>query len=242
MSQIQELKAEARTGTGKGPAYQARLKGLVPGVIYGGNDTPENVAVDARTLERIVDAGHFLTTLFSLDIGGKKTRAIPRAVQLDPVTDRVVHVDFLRLAEGGTVRLAIPVHFHGQDVSPGLKKGGVLNVVRHNIVLICPADSIPNTIDVDVSALDINETVHIADLALPEGVKVIIKGRDTTVCSIVASTSVREEQKAAASTADAPAAEAAPAAAAAAPAAGAKAPAAGAKAPAAAAAKPAAKK
>lgn len=237
MAQIQELKAEARTGTGKGPAYQARQKGLVPGVIYGGNGNPENVAVDGRTLERIVEAGHFLTTLFNLDIDGKKTRAIPRAVQVDPVTDRVVHVDFLRLAEGGTVRLAIPVHFHGQDVSPGLKKGGVLNVVRHEISLVCPADSIPNTIEVDVSTLDINETIHIADLALPGGVKPLIKGRDTTVCSIVASTTVREEQKAAASTADAPAAaEAAPAAAAAAPAAGAKA------APAAAAAKPAAKK
>ncbi len=235
MTQVQELKAEARTGTGKGPAYQARLKGLVPGVIYGGNDTPENVAVDARTLERIVDAGHFLTTLFSLDIGGKKTRAIPRAVQLDPVTDRVVHVDFLRLPEGGSVKLAIPVHFRGQDVSPGLKKGGVLNVVRHSLTLLCPADSIPNTIEVDVAALDINETVHIADLALPKGVKPLIKGRDTTVCSIVASTTVREEQKKAAAGADAPAAEAAPAAAAA-PAAGAKA------APAAAAAKPAAKK
>ena len=233
MSNIQELKAEARTGTGKGPAYQARQKGLVPGVIYGGNENPENVSVDARTLERIVEAGHFLTTLFSLDISGKKTRAIPRAVQLDPVTDRVVHVDFLRLAEGGTVRMAIPVHFHGQDVSPGLKKGGVLNIVRHNLTLICPADSIPNTIEVDVSALDIQETVHVADLNLPAGVKPIIKGRDDTVCSIVASTTVREEQKKAAAGADAPA-EAAPAAAA--PAAGAKA------APAAAAAKPAAKK
>ena len=233
MSKIQELKAEARTGTGKGPAYQARQKGLVPGVIYGGNENPENVSVDGRTLERIVEAGHFLTTLFSLDIGGKKTRAIPRAVQLDPVTDRVVHVDFLRLAEGGTVRMAIPVHFHGQDVSPGLKKGGVLNIVRHNLTLICPADSIPNTIEVDVSALDIQETVHVADLNLPAGVKPIIKGRDDTVCSIVASTTVREEQKKAAAGADAPA-EAAPAAAA--PAAGAKA------APAAAAAKPAAKK
>jgi large subunit ribosomal protein L25 len=238
MSKIQELKAETRIGTGKGPAYQARQKGLVPGVIYGGNDAPENVSVDARTLGRIVEAGHFLTTLFSLDIGGKKTRAIPRAVQLDPVSDRVVHVDFLRLAEGATVRMAIPVHFLGQDASPGLKKGGVLNIVRHTLVLICPADSIPNTIEVDVSALDIQETVHVADLNLPEGVKVIIKGRDDTVCSIVASTTVREEQKKAAAGADAPAeaAAAAPAAAAA------KAPAAGAKAAAPAAAKPAAKK
>jgi large subunit ribosomal protein L25 len=241
MSNIQELKVEAREGRGKGPAYQARIKGLIPAIIYGGTTEPQTINVDARTLERHVEAGHFLTTLFNLDIAGKKTRAIPRAVQLDPVTDRPVHVDFLRLAEGGTVKLEIPVHFHGQDVSPGLKKGGVLNIVRHAINLICPADSIPNTIDVDVSTLDIMGTVHIDDLNLPKGVKPVIKGRDFTVCSIVASTSVKEEQKAAAAAADAPAAEAAPAAAA--PAAGAKAaaPAAGAKA-APAAAKPAAKK
>jgi len=239
MSKIQELKVEAREGRGKGPAYQARIKGLIPAIIYGGTAEPQTINVDARTLERHVEAGHFLTTLFNLDIAGKKTRAIPRAVQLDPVSDRPVHVDFLRLAEGGTVKLEIPVHFHGQDVSPGLKKGGVLNIVRHEINLICPADSIPNTIEVDVSKLDIMGTVHINDLDLPKGVKPVIKGRDFTVCSIVASTSVKEEQKAAAAAADAPAAEAAPAAGAA-PAAAA--PAAGAKAAPAAAAKPAAKK
>jgi len=232
MSKVQELKVEAREGRGKGPAYQARQKGLIPAIIYGGTAEPQTINVDGRTLERHVEAGHFLTTLFNLDIAGKKTRAIPRAVQLDPVTDRPVHVDFLRLAEGGTVKLEIPVHFHGQDVSPGLKKGGVLNIVRHSINLICPADSIPNTIDVDISKLDIMGTVHINDLNLPKGVQPVIKGRDFTVCSIVASTSVKEEQKAAAAASDAPAAEAAPAAAA--PAAKA--------APAAAAAKPAAKK
>ncbi|HWA70086.1 MAG TPA: 50S ribosomal protein L25/general stress protein Ctc, partial [Rhizomicrobium sp.] len=210
MSKIQELTVEARSGRGKGPAYQARLKGLIPGVIYGGTADPETVAVDSRTLERHVEAGHFLTTLFLLDNSGKKTRAIPRAVQLDPVSDRPVHVDFMRLAEGASVKLEIPVHFNGQDVSPGLKKGGVLNIVRHAINLICPADSIPNTIEVDVSKLDINETIHINDLNLPKGVKVVIRGRDFTVCSIVAPTSVIEEQRAAAAAAAAPAAEVAP--------------------------------
>ena len=141
MAQAQALKVEARDGTGKGPAYQARLKGLIPAVVYGGADKPENVAVDARTLERAIEAGHFLTTLFTLDVAGEKIRVIPREVQLDPVSDRPVHVDFMRLAEGATVRLDIPVHFNGQGVSPGLKKGGVLNIVRHSIALICPADS-----------------------------------------------------------------------------------------------------
>jgi large subunit ribosomal protein L25 len=238
MAQVQELKAEAREGRGKGPAYQARLKGLIPGVIYGGKGEPETVNIDARTLERRIEQGSFLTTLLMLDIAGKKTRVIPRQLQLDPVSDRPVHVDFMRLAEGATVRLEIPVHFKGQGESPGLKKGGVLNIVRHQMELICPADHIPNEIAVDISKLDINESIHLSALSLPEGVKTTIRGRDFTVCSIVAPTSVIEEQRAAAAAAAAPAAEVAPAegaapaaAAGAAPAAGAKAaPAAGAKA------------
>ena len=245
MAQVQELKAETRDGTGKGPAYQARLKGLIPGIVYGGAADPQNVNVDFRTLERHVEAGGFLTTLFMLDLGGKKTRVIPREVQLDPVSDRPVHVDFMRLAEGATVRLEIPVHFNGQGESPGLKKGGVLNIVRHEMNVICPADNIPKAIDVDVSKLDINGTLHLSDLNLPAGVKVLIRGRDMTICSIVAPTSVVEEQRAAAAAAAAPVVEAAPvegaapAAGAAAPAAGAAAPAAGAKGAPAAGAKPA---
>src|SRR5471032_1521546 len=176
MAQVQELKAEVREGTGKGPAYQARLKGQIPGIVYGGKGTPEAVNVDFRTLERHVEAGSFLTTLFMLDIAGKKTRVIPRQLQLDPVSDRPVHVDFMRLAEGASVKLEIPVHFKGQSESPGLKKGGVLNIVRHQMNVICPADNIPSAIDVDVSKLDINETIHVTDLDLPKGVKLLIKG------------------------------------------------------------------
>ncbi len=234
MAQVKELKAEARIGTGKARAYQARQKGLIPGVIYGGEAAPENVAVDYRTLERHVEGGHFLTTLFLLDLGRRQDPRDPAPGAARPGQRPVVHVDFLRLAEGATVRLEIPVLFRGQGESPGLKKGGVLNIVRHEIELICPAESIPNEIVVDIAKLDINETVHISALSLPEGVRPVIQGRDFTVCSIVAPTSVKEEQRAAAAAASSPAAEAAPAeAAAAAPAAGAKAPAAGAKAPAA---------
>jgi large subunit ribosomal protein L25 len=233
MAQVQELKAETREGRGKGPAYQARLKGLIPGIIYGGTAEPETVNVDARTLERHIEKGSFLTTLLMLDVAGKKTRVIPRQLQLDPVSDRPVHVDFMRLAEGATVRLEVPVHFKGQGESPGLKKGGVLNIVRHEMELVCPADRIPNEVLVDVSKLDINESIHLSALNLPEGVKPTIRGRDFTVCSIVAPTSVIEEQRAAAAAAAAPVAEAAPvegAAPAAAAGAAAAAPAAGAKA------------
>jgi len=229
MAQVQELKAEAREGRGKGPSYQARIKGLIPGIVYGGKGEPETVNVDARTLERHIEKGGFLTTLLMLDVAGKKTRVIPRQLQLDPVSDRPVHVDFMRLAEGATVRLEVPVQFKGQGESPGLKKGGVLNIVRHKMELICPADRIPNQVLVDISKLDINESIHLSALNLPEGVKPTIRGRDFTVCSIVAPTSVVEEQRAAAAAAGAPAAEAAPAEGAA-PAAAAAAPAAGAKA------------
>jgi large subunit ribosomal protein L25 len=237
MRQVQDLKAEARKGTGKGPSYQTRRKGFVPGVLYGGKGQPENVAVDRHTLERQVETGNFLTTLYMLDIEGKKQRVIPRAVQVDPISDRPVHVDFMRLEEGAKVKLEIPVRFRNHESSPGLKKGGVLNIIRHEVLMLCPADNIPDSIEADLSGLDIHGTVHISSIKLPEGVKPLIRQRDFTIASIVAPTSVIEEQRAAAAAAAAAASGAAPAEAApaegAAPAAGAAAPAAGAAAPAA---------
>ena len=201
MRETQELRAEPRSGTGKGASFQIRRKGLVPGVVYGGKDAPENVSVDYRTLERHVETGTFLTTLFMLELNGKKTRVLPRALQVDPVSDRPVHIDFMRLSEGAKIRIAIPVHFRNQGESPGLKRGGVLNIVQHDIDVICPADNIPDTIEVDLTGLDIHDSIHIASVTLPEGVKPIVRGRDFTICSIVAPTSVIEEQKAAAAAA-----------------------------------------
>ncbi|MDE2134775.1 MAG: 50S ribosomal protein L25/general stress protein Ctc [Alphaproteobacteria bacterium] len=256
MRQIQELSVERRSGTGKGPAFQTRGKGQIPGIVYGGKEEPLPVSVDALTLARHVERGAFLTTPFFLTFDGKKTRVIPRALQLDPVSDRPVHVDFMRLTEGSKVRLAIPVRFKGQENSPGIKLGGVLNIVRHEVDLICPADNIPDYIEGDLSGMDIRDSLHISAFKLPEGVKPVI-ARDFTVASIVAPTHVIEEQKAAAAAAAAaaalapvveegevpaegapaapgaaPAAGAAPATgAAAAPAPGVKAPAAGAKTP-----------
>jgi large subunit ribosomal protein L25 len=227
MRQVQDLKAEARKGTGKGPSYQTRQKGFIPAVLYGGKSQPENVAVERATLERQVDTGNFLTTLYMLDIEGKKQRVIPRAIQVDPITDRPVHVDFMRLEEGAKVKLEIPVRFKNHADSPGLKKGGVLNIIRHEVLMLCPAESIPDTLEADLAGLDIHGTIHISNIKLPEGSKPLIHERDFTIASIVAPTSVVEEQRAAGTAT----AEAAPAegAAAAAPAAGA-APAADAKA------------
>lgn len=241
MREIQELNVSPRPGTGKGPCYQTRLKGLIPAVVYGGNEDPENVALDRHALELTLEKGAFLTTLLKLkEDGGKVTRVIPRDLQLDPVTDRPVHVDFMRLPEGATIRIAVPVRFRGQEKSPGLKRGGVLNVVSHTLVLICPAEHIPEYIDCDVSAMDIRDSLHVSHVKLPEGAHTVIKDKDITLASIVAPSHMIEEARAAASgTPAADAAAAAPAAGAAA--AGAKAPAAGAKAPAAGGKAPAAK-
>lgn len=206
MRQVQELKAEARKGTGKGPSYQTRQKGFIPAVLYGGKESPENVAVERQTLERHVGTGSFLTTLFHLDIDGKKQRVIPRAIQVDPVTDRPVHVDFMRLAEGAKVKLEIPVRFKNHADSPGLKKGGVLNIIRHEVLMLCPAENIPDAIEADLAGLDIHGTVHISSIALPEGVKPLIQEKDFTIASIVAPTSVLEEARAAAEAAAAAAA------------------------------------
>jgi large subunit ribosomal protein L25 len=234
---MQDLSAEPRQGTGKGPAYQTRLKGRIPAVVYGGTDAPENVSVDGHTLGLHVGAGGFLTTLFMLEVGGKKQRVIPRQVQLDPVTDRPVHVDFMRLAQGAKVKLAIPVRFRGHEASPGLKRGGVLNIVRHEVEMLLNADHIPDCLEGDLAGLDIHGTLHINDFKLPEGARTTIREENFTVASIVAPTSVIEEQKAAAAAAAAAASapvveEGAPAEGAAAPGAAGAAPAAGAAAPA----------
>ena len=194
MRETQELKAESRPMTGKGPAYQARVKGFTPGIVYGGkNASPQPVMLASRELERHVGTGTFLTTPFMLDLDGKKTRVIPRDVQLDPVSDRPVHVDFMRLEKGATITLDIPVRFKGHVESPGLKRGGTLNIVRHEIKLVCPADNIPEYLEGDLSGLEINDSLHISAIKLPEGVVATIK-RDFTIASVVAPSSMVDDR------------------------------------------------
>lgn len=210
MAQIHEISVETRKGTGKGPSYQTRLKGRIPAIVYGGTEDPEPISVDLTAISRHVDRGAFLTTLFLLNDGGKKTRVIPRALQRDPVTDRPVHVDFMRLGEGATVRLAIPVRFKGQEASPGLKRGGVLNIVRHVVELVCPAEHIPDAIVIDLKGLDINTSIHLDSVQLPPGARPALHGQDTTLASIVAPSGMAEEMaKAASADAAAPAKDAA---------------------------------
>ena len=242
MAAAKELKAVKRENAGKGGARAERRAGRVPGTVYGENQPAASIAVDAVDIGRRIYAGRFLTTVFDLDIDGQKTRVIPRDFQLDPLKDLPIHVDFQRLGKGSVIKVAVPVHFINQDSSPGIKRGGTLNVVRHTVDFMAPAESIPESITADLTGLEINDSLHISAVKLPEGVRPVIRDRDFTIATIVPSSGYLEELAAAAQKAKADAAAAEAAAAAGTPPAGdaAAAPAAGAAAaaPAAGAAKP----
>ena len=224
MATVKELKATARPSVGKGAARAERRAGRVPGVIYGDNQAPLPISVEDRELRQRILAGRFLTTIFDVSLDGKKHRVIPRDFHLDPVRDFPIHVDFMRLGEGATIRVSVPLHVINGETSPGVKRGGTVNIVTHTLDLECLAENIPQFIEADVGALEINHSLHVSDVKLPDGVKTLSRD-DATLVTIVPPSGFGEEQKAAA----APAAGAAPAAAAAAPAAAAKAPAAAAK-------------
>ena len=214
MATVKELKATARPRAGKGAARAVRREGQVPGVIYGDGKPPLTIAVDNGVLRQNIFAGHFLTTIYELDIDGQKHRVIPRDYQLDPVKDLPLHVDFLRLGEGARIRVRVPVHVKNADQAPGVKRGGTVNIVEHSVELLCAADAIPAEIDVDLTGLEMNRSVHLSDLKLPGNVLAATR-RDVTLVTIVAPSGYLEEQRAAAE-----AAAAAATAAAAAPAAG----------------------
>src|SRR5258705_13073971 len=153
---VKEMKATARPKAGKGAARAVRRSGKVPGVIYGDNKGPLAISVDHAELKQRIYAGRFLTTIYELELDGARQRVIPRDFQLDPVKDLPVHVDFLRLGEGAQIRVRIPVHIINTDQSPGVKRGGAVNIVTHAVEVVCSADDIPDSIDVDISGLEIN--------------------------------------------------------------------------------------
>jgi large subunit ribosomal protein L25 len=185
MAEAIELKAWARGRTGKGGAREVRREGRVPGIIYGGKDEPQNIALETKEISKQMQTGHFQSTIFMIDMDGTKIRVIPRDVQLDPVRDFPIHVDFLRLAKDSQVTVDVPVHFLNEAASPGLKRGGVLNVVRHDIPVRCPADRIPESFEIDLTGLEIGDSIHISAVKLPEGVVPTITDRDFTVATIV---------------------------------------------------------
>jgi large subunit ribosomal protein L25 len=194
MAATQEMKATARPQVGKGAARATRRTGRVPGVIYGEKKPPLPISLDVAEVTRRIYAGHFLTTVYEIDVEGEKHRVIPRAYQLDPVKDRPIHVDFQRLGVGSVVRVHVPVRFINQDAAPGIKRGGTLNIVRHTVEFYCPAESIPESITADLTGLDIGYSLHISKIALPEGIRPVIRDRDFTVATIVSSSGYIEEQ------------------------------------------------
>jgi large subunit ribosomal protein L25 len=182
--QVSEIKAEPRSRSGTGNARATRREDKVPGVVYGDGGKPENISVNGRELNIIIGRGKFLSTIFDLDIGGKKARVIPREVQLDPVRDWPIHVDFQRIGAGARIRVNVRVRFINEGLSPGLKRGGVLNIVRHEIEVTCPADAIPDHFEFNLEGLEIGRSVHISAIKLPDGVKPTIQNRDFTVATI----------------------------------------------------------
>ncbi len=181
MATVKELKATVRSKAGKGAARAERRKGRTPGVIYGDNKPPLNISVDHADLRTKIYAGRFMTTLYDVEVDGQKHRVIPRDYQMDPVKDVPIHVDFLRLSPGAMIRVNIPVHVLNSDQSPGVKRGGAVNIVTHSVEVMCPPDQIPASIDVDVTGLEINYSRHLSDVKLPEGVKVRARGDMTLV-------------------------------------------------------------
>ncbi len=206
-----ELSATVREKVGKGAARSVRRQGLVPAVIYGGKQPPITINLPDRDVYFKIHGGGFFTTLATIDVAGEKIRTIPRDYQLDPVTDRPLHVDFLRVVEGSRLTVEVPVQFINDSAAPGIRRGGVLNVVRHRISVEVPADQIPEKILVDLTGLDINDSLHISAVSLPEGVVPTIK-RDFTIATIAAPAGVKEEMKAQAEAAAAAKAAAAAAA------------------------------
>lgn len=197
MSNIGNMSAQTREQAGGGAARSLRRTGRIPAVIYGGEGEPAHVSLELRAFDREYQAGGFFSRLYDVDIDGNKVRVLPRDVQLDPVTDVPLHVDFLRYVKGTTITVEVPVLFVGEDVCPGLKQGGVLNTVRRSVELLCPVEAIPDTITLDITKSEIGDSLHISQIDLPDGVTPTITDRDFTVATIAAPTVMVEEVEAA---------------------------------------------
>lgn len=184
MAETLTLMAEARTKSSKGAVRSLRLAGRVPAVIYGDKKTPELISIDTKIVTALYNKGTFMSHTLDIDIDGKKERVIPRDVQREVVRDFIIHIDFLRLGKNSTIHVDVPVHFINQEASPGLKAGGVLNIVRHEVEIICPADAIPESLEVDLTGVDLGDSVHISVVKFATGVRPAISDRDFTIATI----------------------------------------------------------
>jgi large subunit ribosomal protein L25 len=188
-----ELKAEAREQVGKGSARAVRRSGKVPAVIYGDKQPPLPIVLPYKDLYYKIHGGGFLTTIATIDIDGQKIQVLPKDFQLDPVRDFPMHVDFLRIGKDTEVNVNVPVHFINEDKSPGIKRGGVLNIVRHDVEFHCPANAIPEFITIDLTGTDIGDSLHISAVKLPAGVRSVIHDRDFTIATIAGSSAMKPE-------------------------------------------------
>ena len=204
MSEQLTLSAETRERAGKGASRAMRREGRVPAVVYGNREEPLAVHVEEKALMKALNTGHFMNSVVMIDVaGGPTARTLPKDVQFHPVTDRPLHVDFLRISEHSKVTVAVPIRFVDEDKARGIKRGGVLNAVRHELELVCDAAEIPDEIEVSLAGLNIGDSLHISAVTLPKGVTSAITDRDFTVATIVAPSGLKMEAE------DAQAAEAA---------------------------------
>lgn len=191
MSDQLTLSAETRNGAGKGASRELRRQNRVPAVIYGNKQEPELIHVEEKALVKLLMTGHFSNSVVEIELGGKKQITIPKDVAFHPVSDRPTHVDFLRIVKGAKVDVEVPVMFVNEDASPGLKRGGVLNIVRHELELICENDKIPDDIQIDVAGFDVGDSIHISHVKLPKGSESKITDRDFTIATIVAPSALK---------------------------------------------------
>ena len=196
MRETYVLKAELRERVGKGSSRELRRTRHIPAVIYGDKQEPVAIAVPYKEIYYKIHGGGFKTTVATIDVGGKKIQVLPKDYQLDPVSDFPVHVDFLRISAKSVVHVNVPVHFKNEEAAPGIKRGGVLNIVRHDVELIVPANAIPEFIEADLTGLDINDGVHISAIKLPQGATPAIHDRDFTIATIAAPAGLKSEENA----------------------------------------------
>lgn len=193
MADILSIAAQKRDRAGKGNARSLRGEGRVPAVIYGEKKDPESISVAINDITKLYNTGRILSTLLDVDIDGKKHRVIARDVQLHPVRDTILHADFLRLGKGAKIAVEVPVRFLNEETCPGLKSGGVLNVVRYTVELNCPADNIPEDIELDLIEASMGDSLHISEVTLPNGCEPVISDRDFTIATIAAPAAIRSD-------------------------------------------------
>jgi large subunit ribosomal protein L25 len=194
MSDTLTLSAESRDRAGKGASRALRNSGRVPAVVYGNNEAPEAVHIEEKLLNKALGTGHFFNSIVMIEVGGKSVRTLPKDVQFHPVSDRPLHADFLRIGEHSEVHVEVPVHFTDEALSPGMKRGAVLNIVRHELELVCDAAMIPDEIAISLKGLDVGDSIHISAVTLPTGAKSAITDRDFTIATLVAPSGLKSAE------------------------------------------------